>query len=267
MTERIGGYNLENASRSVGLREFCVAGLQIAQLRRREKDDISTAGLVALAGLMAGFPERVNMTTMQNSAELRLFTEVISMGTDINDYVDMGARLREVRNEDDVAEMWYRKILNDWRGSLRSIGFRDLIEGDKETIKSYMLGVLKINGEMRKERNWDFEKIERYKKLENGLSMVCTAALVLKDEEMDGVRLDLNCRQRLDDVEGKMSWLLDNEPRNETERRLCALFAVVMMTQFIDDWTDLEIDRDLGLYTLATGLLDKTEGDTVKAKR
>jgi hypothetical protein len=153
----------------VGLKEFCVAGLQIAQLRRSEKEDVSTAGLIALAGLMAGFPERVNATTMLNSSELRLFTEVVSMGTDINDYVDMGSRLREARNEDDQAKLWYRRILNDWRNSLRLIGFGDLMEGDKETIKSYMVGVLKINSGMKKEKDWDYEKIERYKRLENGL--------------------------------------------------------------------------------------------------
>jgi hypothetical protein len=71
----------------------------------------------------------------------------------------------------------------------------------------------------------------------------------------------------LDEIEERMDWLMKNEPRNETERRLCALFSVVMMTQLVDDWCDMEIDEGLGLYTLATGLMDISGGNEPRARK
>jgi hypothetical protein len=98
--------------------------------------------------------------------------------------------------------------------------------------------------------------VRNYREMMNAISVVHNAGALLGSENLPTHLYTIDKGDlSWETLRDKYDWMLNNNPQNDTERRLCTLFNIVMGIQVVDDYCDLRDDKRLGLKTMATELL------------
>lgn len=244
-------------NRNIDLRDFSRGFFEAAKLYKDNLETRSGSGISAVAGFITLFPERINYQSLNKSPEFHRLCAATYIAVMINDYMDMQSHLNTPEGEGLKST-----IEDNWKKALEGIGFKkEMPESDRSIIKSYMAGVTLLDDYERSHPDRSTAGVIKYKDLENALSLVHCAALVLGPEEFDPDCLKTYEDVTLDQIEEKYAWIIDRNPENEVQRRLCAILDVVMLTQTIDDQYDYKIDNKLQIRNIYSSLLSECNGD------
>ncbi len=247
----------------VTFRGLCGATLDAVRLYRSDPDKINPIGAMTLIGMKAAFPERFTYEQLRSNPNLKFFTHFAWLGVEVNDAVDIIPQARREERQEAIENVfsWWKKAIRHTRAEA------DLSPEEsaqkRQLMRDYQREILFLEKLTREtpEADWNLEKTIRYREVMNAISVVHNAAALLGNEALPS-RLNTIDKGNLswEALEKKYSWMVDGKPENETERRLCALFNLVMAVQVIDDWYDVEDDKKLGLHTVATQLI-REEGE------
>lgn len=249
--------------KNLGLQDFSRGFLEGARLYIENKDIRSDAGIAIVVGLVAAFPERLNYQKFNNSPEFHQLCATGHVAVLINDYMDMQDFLGKPEGEETKAI-----IENDWEKTLEGIGFSQNLSEEKRTIlKSYMAGITLLDDYVRSHPDLSSFGIYKAKEIENAISLVHCAAMVINPEEINSDCFNLYEDITRKSLEEKYSWLIQGEPQNEIQRRLCALFNVVMLSQTVDDYNDYKVDDKLNIRNIYSSVLQENNGNQSMALR
>ncbi len=243
--------------KKINLPDFSRGFAESARLWVENKDIRSSSGIAIVVGLISAFPERINYEVFNKSPEFHRLCATGHVAVLINDYMDMQGYLKKPEGQKTKA-----KIEEGWRKTLEGIGFNhDLPEEKKSVIKSYMAGITLLDDYVRSHPDNSSEGILEAKELENAISIVHCAAVVLSSEDINA-----NCLNLYEDVtqkslKEKFNWLINGEPQNEVQRRLCALYNLIMITQIMDDNYDYKVDDKLNIRNIFSSLLKENGGN------
>lgn len=244
-------------NKSIGFKDFVYGTIDTLRLRRIHPNLRSGSGLPILAGLLSVFPESINMQTMNDPDRFKLVNAVAMVATYVNDYVDMHKYLK---NSDKTGLL--DRIANNSSEALKGIGFHESMPAETESIlQSYLAGLGTINDASGMNVDRTLSSTLHYKELENGISLVHNAALLLGIKEIGSDSVQLDEVITIQDIESKYNWLLQNLPTNETQRRLCGMFNLVMATQAIDDTYDHGDDSTLDIHNIYNEAIRDADGD------
>lgn len=228
------------------------ATLESAKLHRDK--DVHLLGAIALVGMKAAFSERFSNKQLRNDPNLHFFNAVVWLGVEVNDAVDIIPKAREDENQEVIED-----IFSSWKRILRaSKNTAGASEERNNILTNYQREILFLEKQVREgDEEHSLSEIRTYREAMNAISVVHNAAALLGSEALEG-RLDTINKSELspEKLKDKYEWLVYGDPRNDTEKRLCALYNLVMGVQVIDDYCDIEDDRKLGLHTIATELLE-----------
>jgi len=239
------------------LNDFARGFVDSVNLYQKNIETRSGPGFAVAAGLITAFPEKVNYKTLNKSVEFHRLSATAYVATLINDYLDMQTFLD---TSDGSATKLHLEEL--WKKTLEGIGFQtELPQEDRDTIKSYMAGVTLLDDLERSNPNKSLSAVIKAKELENAISLVHCAALVVGKKE-----IGINCLNLFEDVgletlREKYDWIIKGKPENEVQRRLCAIFNVVILTQTVDDQFDTRIDDKLQARNIYSSLLKENFGN------
>lgn len=246
-------------NRQTNFKDFVTGTIDTLRLRRIHPNLRSGSGLPILAGLLSVFPEAINMQTMNDPDRFKLVNAVAMVAIYVNDYVDMHKYLK-----DSDKTTLIDRIAKNSGEALKGIGFHESMPAETEGIlQSYLAALGTINDASGMTVDRTLESTLRFKELENGISLVHNAALFLGTKEIGSDCLQLDEVITIQDIESKYTWLLKNKPNNETQRRLCGMFNLVMATQIIDDTYDRSDDRTLDIHNIYNEAVNDATGDRV----
>ena len=243
--------------KNLGLQDFSRGFFEGARLYIENKNIRSDSGIAIVVGLVAAFPEKLNYQTFNNSPEFHQLCATGHVAVLINDYMDMQDFLSKPEGEETKAI-----IENEWKKTLEGIGFcQSLPEEKKKVLKSYMAGITLLDDYVRSHPDNSSKGISKAKEIENAISLVHCAAMVLNPEEINANCFNLHEDISRKSLEEKYSWLINGEHQNETQRRLCALFNVVMLSQTVDDYNDFKVDDKLNIRNIYSSVLRENDGN------
>jgi len=250
---------ITNQERNITFTGLTKSTLDLLGHHIRHKENIGVASLV-FVGLKTAFPERFK-TLDVNDPNVRFFGSIVWLGIELNDACDMLPQVRAEGNQEAANE-----VFTCWKAVIRHSKAIVASGPDKEfkekLLSDYQREILAIERKARVNPDeWDLAKILRYREIVNGISVVANAAALLGEEALPR-RLDSIDKADLswETLEKKYSWLIDGKPATDTEKRLCALFYMMMGIQITDDWLDIKNDTRLELNTIATVVLKKQRG-------
>lgn len=254
----------ETGESEIGLSELTKSAKEALELWGSH--DVQRLGALAIVGMKAAFPERFSNEQLRDNPNLYFFDKVVWLGMEVNDAVDMLPYARKVHQEtaEDIFRNWKHLI----RHSREKASETEEPEENIQLIENYQREILFCEKVVREtpEDMIDLEKVKQYREVMNAISLVHNAAALMGPSQL-GNRMATIRKSDLswETLIAKYSWVVDGNPQNDTERRLCALYNLVMGVQVIDDYCDLKNDRELGLRTIATEVLkdnpDKSEAN------
>ena len=184
---------------------------------------------------------------------------------EVNDAVDIIPQARQTGNQRII-----ENIFKSWKKVIRITkeipGFS---EEQDQLLTDYQREILFLESHAKEFGEQSaLRDIREYREVMNAISVTHHAGALLGTEGLP-THMDTLSKTNLNwgTLRSKYDWMINNKPENETERRLCALFNLVMGIQVVDDYCDLEDDRRLGLRTIATELLrDKPDRDIAERR-
>ena len=244
-------------TRKIGVKDFSKGFFESSRLYLENLNKRSSSGAAVITGLISVFPERINFESLNKTKEFHRLCAVTHVAVLINDYIDMGEYLATPEGKELKLEIEER-----WGKTLDNIGFsKKLPEEDRLIVKSYMAGITLHDDEVRRASDNSSAGIIKAKEMENAISLVHCAAVVLDPEEIDASCFNLHECVHEEYLEKNYSWLINGEPTNEVQRRLCAVFNVIMLAQTIDDRFDYKIDDKLNIRNVYSAILSECHGD------
>jgi len=244
-------------NRPTDLKDFSRGFYEAAKLYRENPDTRSGSGFGVVAGLIALFPEKINFESLNRSPLFHRINATAHVATLVNDYLDMQTYL-----DTPEGKGLKKKIEDEWKKTLEGIQFEgELPKDTRGIIKSYMAGITLLDDSERSNPDNSLTGIIRSKELENAISLVHCAAIIMGDQEIGADCLNLYEEVSAEQVREKYSWILKGEPENETQKRLCAIFNVIMLTQTIDDQFDVKIDNKLSVRNIYSAILIENKND------
>jgi hypothetical protein len=241
-----------------------LAGATIDTVKLYRSGDVNPLGALAIVGMKAAFPERFSNAQLRNDSNLDFFNGVIWLGVEVNDAVDIIPQART-----DQKQVVIENIFGSWKKVIRvSRGVAGESEEKNQLLTNYQREILFLEKRARETGDTQsLEDVRTYRQVMNAISIVHNAGALFGSETLSP-RLDTIDKANLswDTLKNKYDWVINGKPQNDTERRLCALYNLVMGVQVIDDYCDLADDKRLGLHTIATRLL-KDVPDSVEAER
>jgi len=250
-------------ARKFGLTDFSRGFIEGAKLYLENREIRTDSGIAIVVGLVTAFPEKINYHTLNNSCEFHRLCATGHVAILINDYMDM----QEYLSKPEGREL-KEKIEDGWKRTLEGIGFnKDLPEEKKTILKSYMAGITLLDDCIRSHPDNSCPGILKAKEIENAISLVHCAAMILNSEEIDPHCLNLYEDITQKSLEEKYRWLLNGEPQNEIQRRLCALYNVVMLSQTVDDYYDYSVDDKLSIRNIYSSILQENYGNQEMANK
>lgn len=242
---------------SIGITDFSRGFVEGARLYVENKETRTNPGIAIIVGLISAFPEKINFRTLNKSSNFYHLCVTGHVVVLINDAMDMQKYLHKPEGK-----KLKERIENDWEKSLTQIGFcQDLSEEKKTTIKSYMAGITLLDDLERASPDNSSKRILEAKEMENAISIVHCAAMILDQKEIDADSFNLHENIFKKELVEKYSWLINGEPSNEVQRRLCGLFNVIMITQMVDDRFDYKIDNQFGIRNIYSSFLEESKND------
>ena len=246
---------MERTDNRAGITECINAVSQLRSLRKRGVA-INGEGQFALGGLLVVLGKEIGLAGNLSNENLEIFGRLVRLGVRVNDFIDicpfLVEQMERSRSDEEVLLR-----LNEEYFQLRDKFEKEMLglpESVAGVVRSYLISVVRLDSFYKKEENWTEEKIIWHKQMENGVSLVHTAAILFPEfEKMCRVRID----HGKDEFEEVFGWLAKKEPVSDIQSRLRALFDMAMMSQIVDDMIDIDIDKKLGLVTLAQVLNDK----------
>jgi len=243
--------------KNIGLQDFSRGFLEGARLYIENKDIRSDSGIAIIVGLISAFPEKINYQTLNKSPEFHQLCATGHVAVLINDYMDM----QEYLSSSD-GSILKKKIEVDWRNTLSGIGFcNNLPEEKKKIVKSYMAGITLLDDVVRVEFDNTPNGIIKAKEIENSISIVHCAAMVINHEDFGVDCFNLHEDVTKKQLTEKYAWLINGNPSNEVQRRLCGLFNIIMITQLIDDRYDFKVDEQLGIRNIYSSILSECQNN------
>lgn len=227
--------------------------------------EVNPLGALVLLGMKAAFPEKYSNAQLREDPNLDFFNAVVWLGVEVNDAVDIIPQARREQNQEVI-----ENIFKSWKGVIRKA--RELPDYSKkqdQLLTNYQREILFLEKRARElGEQSSLEDIRSYREMTNAISVVHNAGALLGSEALS-TRLNTINKTDLswETLKDKYSWMINNDPQNNTERRLCALYNLVMGVQVIDDYCDLADDRRLELRTIATELLKDDPGKEVAEQR
>lgn len=226
---------------------------------------------LTLVGLRAAFKghfpiqDNPNIDFYVNMAQFQARTN------DLLDIIPIAAESKDLPSGSfGAVRTHYESIQRERRAALKRL--REPLEGyevKRAVVNNYMAEIALINRDGRKKSEGTYYQgnIIAYRALENAVSLVNLSAIVLDHSELKARVLPKIEKRTTQAVKEKYSWILESNPETDMERKLCALFNIVMGLQCCDDVHDLEQDLRLGLDTIATETLKMHSGDERKTRR
>lgn len=259
-----------SAEKEITARDLLRASFDTLNLYRKHEDEMTFSGAVILVGMKTAFPEKFGNRELLNNPSLKFFNYLVRLGIVLNDVVDIVPHAK-AEGQQEVVE----KIFERWKKAIEAVntrasGFPQEIQRSKrEFIKNYQREFLfleKLTRE-RSEADWNLSRVLRYREIMNAASIIHDAAALLGSDSLSPRLVPID-RRNLSwrALEEKYDWVIKGRHENQTERKLCALFNIVMCLQIVDDWLDLEDDQRLGLCTIATQVLKEGEGGVKAAE-
>lgn len=225
----------------------------IDTVRLYRSGDVHPIGALVLIGMKAAYPEKFGNAQLRSDPNLDFFNTVVWLGVEVNDAVDIIPQARIGQNQEVVED-----IFGTWKKILKAVrGVTGYSEEKNQLLTNYQREILFCE---RMAREWrgehSLEDIRSYREVMNAISIVHNAGALLGSDalptHLDTIdKADLNWNT----LRNKYDWIVNGKPQDDTERRLCALYNLVMGVQVIDDYCDLVDDRRLGLNTIASELL------------
>lgn len=234
------------------------ATIDTLRLYKSDPSSVNPVGALTLIGMKAAFPEKFSNEQLRNNPNLKFFNCLVWLGVELNDTVDVSPKAREI-GEQKLAN----HIFDWWKEAIRTARAEaDVIPEEsvqrRQLVENYQREILycEKNAKESLEEEASLQRAVRYREMINAISLVHNAAALLGHEDLSS-RLETIRKQDLswEALEDKYEWVIDSKPKNETERRLCGLFNLVMGVQVIDDWFDVQDDQKLGIQTIATQAL------------
>lgn len=235
----------------ITLRSLTNATIDTVKLYRN--GDVNPLGALVLVGMKAAFPERFSNTQLRNDPNLDFFNAVVWLGVEVNDAVDIIPQARMSQNQKVVEDIFgaWKKVLYISKGVAG-----DSIEKN-QLLTNYQREILFLEKRVREMGDaQSLDGVRSYRQIMNAISIVHNAGALLGNAVLSP-RLEVINKDNIswDTLRNKYDWITNGHPRNDVERKLCALYNLVMGIQVIDDYRDLTDDRRLGLHTIATELL------------
>lgn len=242
-----------------------LAKATIDTVKLYKSGDVQPLGAYVLVGMKAAFPERFSNTQLREDSNLEFFNAVVWLGVEVNDAVDIIPQARRDQNQEVVED-----IFRSWKRVIRKAReLPDYSEEQDQLLTNYQREILFLEKRARElGEQPSLEDIRSYREMMNAISVVHNAGALLGSESLS-TRLNTIKKTDLswETLKDKYDWMINNDPQNNTERRLCALYNLVMGVQVVDDYCDLTDDRRLKLRTIATELLKDNPGKEVAEQR
>jgi len=262
----------EQQPRQITFKDLFKNTVKMVSFWSKHKQQVSLLGSLAFAGLLTAFPERLKGKGLLNGTNFPITDQAINLGIKVNDWVDLFPwRKRKIAADQQAKEAtqpYFRDILKKWK-AIVAVLYGERNEGGwvKPLVNSYQREIIWLN---RMDNQMPDEKLTfalalKIQELENAISLVHIAATCLGPEALANRTYHLGDRLSWTNLKAKYSWMIENRPVNETEKRLCALFDILMIGQMYDHWHDYEQDRQLGLRTPAAQAISACNGDRKKA--
>lgn len=251
------------AEKPVSFADACKAFLGTAMFYRKNRPNFPLEAAVGLVGMKMAFPGRFTNKKLANDPNIDFFKHLMHLGVQMNDAIDLNPVHRS-EGKQKVVE----SIFIDWKASIRSVNATaERISERGIIIRDYQRETLTLEKYAREmsENEWSLEKALKYRELINAIVTVYQGAALLGTNSLVG-RLVTIEKENLSwqTLEQKYAWMINGQPRNEDERKLCGLFYMVMGAQVIDDWYDLKTDQRLGLHSIATELMRSVNQDRTR---
>ena len=252
-----------STERKLGALDFSRGFVEAARLYTENPDIRTTSGTAVVTGLISAFPEKVNFECLNKSPEFARLCAISRVAVLINDYIDMQGYLDSPEGKELKVE-----IEQLWEDNLKKIGFDNQMPlEDKKTIQSYMAGITLLDSLERENPDNSSKGIIKAKELENAISIVHCSATLLTQKEINADCFDLQEDIHKKQLEEKYAWMLEGNPENEVQRRLCGIYNIIMLTQTIDDQFDFKVDDTMQIKNLYSSILKEHVGCKDKADK
>lgn len=233
-----------------------------------------------LLGLKFAFPGELKNNKLLNSPDLLFFDGLTLAGLNMNDILDMETLVDSKlglksdtssgKNSGKSSNLVH-KLLDNWNIQMGRIysGITENGKRERATIvTNYQREILFVERYARQKQSWSLSEVLEYREIMNAITQTSLSAALLGSKRLESRLIPIRQQEMsLSAVRRKYAWLVDLKPENETERKLCALFEIVMGMQVIDDWLDRDDDRQLMLTTIGTQTVEECNGDQKQARK